>query len=106
VRGAVANESLIRAELVQERQQVQLDVVQALLGVRAAKVAITTAQEVETNTKEQLRLAEGRYQAGAGSIIELQDGQVADSNAAAQVIQAEYGLYVARASLKKALGRR
>lgn len=106
VRGAVANESLIRAELVQERQQVQLDVVQALLGVRAAKVAITTAQEVETNTKEQLRLAEGRYQAGAGSIIELQDAQVADSNAAAQVIQAEYGLYVARASLKKALGRR
>ena len=55
--------------------------------------------------REQLRLAEGRYRAGAGSIIELGDAQVTLSNAAAQRVQAEYNLAAARAALLRALGR-
>ncbi|HET6438852.1 MAG TPA: TolC family protein, partial [Anaeromyxobacter sp.] len=61
--------------------------------------------EAETNAREQLRLAEGRYQAGAGSIIELGDAQIAASTAAAQRVQAEYNLAAARASLVRSLGR-
>ncbi|MGZ3425302.1 MAG: TolC family protein, partial [Polyangia bacterium] len=52
-----------------------------------------------------LRLAEGRYQAGVGSIIELGDAQVAATTAAAQKVQADYNVSTARAQLLNALGR-
>jgi outer membrane protein len=93
------------AQLETERQQVRLDVEQARLGVRAAKGAIAAAEDALVNTRDRLRLAEGRYQTGVGSIIELGDAQLAQTNAAAQRVQAQYQLATARAQLLKALGR-
>jgi outer membrane protein len=87
------------------RQQVRLEVDQARLAVRAAKAALSAAGEALLNARERLRLAEGRYQTGAGSVIELGDAQVALTAAAAQRVQAEYSLSSARAQLLKALGR-
>jgi len=106
VRVAEANEAATRAQLAQLRQRVRFELTQALLNVQAAKVSVATAKEAELNARERLRLAEGRYQAGAGSIIELQDSQVAQTSAAAQVVQADFSLSLARASLRRALGRR
>jgi outer membrane protein len=106
VRAAEANEAATRAQLAQMKQQVRFDLTQALLNVQAAKVSVATAKEAEVNARERLRLAEGRYQAGAGSIIELQDAQVAETSAAAQVVQAEFSLSLARASMRRAMGRR
>ena len=57
------------------------------------------------NAKDRLRLAEGRYETGVGSIIELGDAQIALTAAGQQNVQAEYGLSQARAQLVKALGR-
>ena len=87
------------------RQQVRLGVEQARLAVRAAKAALGAAIEAEANAKEQLRLAEGRYAAGVGSIIELGDAQVAATTAQAQKVQADYNVSTARAQLLNALGR-
>ncbi|HEX3594763.1 MAG TPA: TolC family protein [Polyangiaceae bacterium] len=106
VREATANQAVTRSQVAIERQQVRFDVVQARLAVRAGKAELETAKEVESNAREQLRLAEARYQAGAGSIIELQDAQVAATTASGQVVQADYDLSVARAQLLKAIGRR
>jgi outer membrane protein len=106
VRAAEANEAATRAQLAQVKQQVRLELTQASLNLQAAKVSVATAKEAELNARERLRLAEGRYQAGAGSIIELQDAQVAETSAAAQVVQAEFSLSLARASLRRAMGRR
>ncbi len=86
------------------RQQVRLDVEQARLAVRAAKTSLAAAGEALTNARQQLRLAEGRYQVGAGNIIELSDAQVAATSAAAQRVQADYNLATARAQLLRALG--
>jgi outer membrane protein len=96
--GIVAQRDLLR-------QQVRLGVEQARLAVRAAKAALGAANEAEVNAKEQLRLAEGRYAAGVGSIIELGDAQVAETTAAAQKVQADYNVSTARAQLLNALGR-
>jgi len=74
--------------------------------VRAAKAALSASLEAEENARVRLRLAEGRYQAGVGSVIELGDAQVAVTNASAQRVQAEYTLASARAQLLHALGRR
>jgi outer membrane protein len=73
--------------------------------VRAGKAALSAAGEALVNAREQLRLAEGRYQAGAGSAIELADAQVALTTAAAQRVQADYNLAASRAQLLRALGR-
>ena len=85
--------------------QVRLDVNSAQLAVRAAKATIGAAQDAEASAREQLRLAEQRFTTGVGNIIELTDAQVAFTSAAAQVVQARYGLASARAQLLAALGR-
>ena len=95
----------VRAQLEAQRQQVRLDIEQARLSIRAAKALIEAADDGVANTRDRLRLAEGRYQAGVGSIIELGDAQVAETSAEVQRVQAEYQLYTARAQLVKALGR-
>ena len=105
VHQAEANLSYVDAELEAQKLQVRFDVQQAVLTLGAAKASIDASNEALTNAKEQLRLAEGRYQAGVGSIIELGDAQVAATNAAAQVVQADFNLSTARAQLLTALGR-
>ncbi len=106
VREAEANLDVTRAQLESERLQVRLDVEQGLLTVRGAKAAIGAAEDALTNARDRLRLAEGRYQSGVGSIIELGDAQIALTNAASQKVQAQYNLSTARAQLLAALGRR
>jgi outer membrane protein len=106
VKEAAASLVALEAQLNAQRQQVRLDLEQARLAVRAAKAALMAAEEAATNARERLRLAEGRYQAGVGNIIELGDAQVAMTNAAAQRVQAEYTLSSARAQLLRALGRK
>ena len=95
----------VRADLEGARQQVRLEVEQARLAVRAAKAVITAGDEAIASAREQLRLAEGRYQAGVGSGLELSDAQLAVQNASAQRVRAEYNLVRTRAGMLRALGR-
>ncbi|HXN34162.1 MAG TPA: TolC family protein [Polyangiaceae bacterium] len=95
----------IGAQRSLEELQVRLDVDSARLAIRAAKATIGAAQDAATNAHEQLRLAEQRYATGVGNIIELTDAQVAYTSAAAQLVEARYGLSAARAQLLAALGR-
>jgi len=105
VREARANVSAAQAELTQATLNVRFQVEQARLNLRSAKAAIVAAQDARDNAKERLRLAEGRYEAGVGSIIELDDAAVAAVAAGAQLVQAEYNLSAARAGLLSALGK-
>ena len=106
VREAQGNLDAADAALEQEKLQVRFDVDQAQLMVRADKIAIDAARDALTNAREQLRLADGRYSAGVGSIIELGDAQVALQNAGAQLVTAQFNLSTARAQLLTALGKR
>jgi outer membrane protein len=106
VREAKGNLQGLGGQVAALRLQVQVDVEQARLAVGAAKATITAAEEALVNAREQLRLAEGRYKQGLGSVIELDDAQVAHTTAAAQAVQARFGLASARAQLLAALGAR
>lgn len=105
VREADAALASLRAQLDGQRQQVRVDVAQARLAVRAAKAAVEASAQALVNARELLGLAEGRYEAGVGSIIELGDAQVDYTSAAQQQVQSEYNLAQARAALLRALGR-
>jgi outer membrane protein len=102
---AEANLQGIRAQVTTLRQQVRLELTEATLAIGSQKAAIRAAQESVRNAAERLKLAEGRYAAGVGNIIELSDAQLALTTARSQVVQEEYRLAVARAQLLKALGR-
>ncbi len=89
-----------------ERLQIQVDVEQARLGVQAAKATIGAAEEAQTNARNQLTLAEQRYEHGLGNAVELSDAQVAYTSAEAQLVQARFNLASARAQLLTAVGDR
>lgn len=105
VKEARANIASLTAQKATLRSQVRLDVEQARLQVRSARETVLAAGDVVEAARERLRLAEGRYQSGVGSILELGDAQVAFATSAAQVVQAEYTLASARILLLRALGR-
>jgi outer membrane protein len=100
-----ASLEVAQAQLDLLRQQVLLALERARLGVQGAKHALATAGELIALSRERLGLAEGRYQTGIGTIIELSDAQVALTRALGQRVQAEYNLSIARAQLIRALGR-
>jgi outer membrane protein len=95
----------VQAQLELLRQQVLLALERARLGVQGAKHALGTAAELIALSRERLTLAEGRYETGIGTILELSDAQVALTRALGQRVQAEYNLSIARAQLTRALGR-
>jgi outer membrane protein len=105
VHQAEAGLESVDAQKAVEELQVRLDVDSARLAVRAAKATIGAVDDALTSAREQLRLAEQRYATGVGSIIELNDAQVAYTTAAAQVVSARYGLATARAQFLAAMGR-
>jgi outer membrane protein len=105
VREAEANLLAVQAQRDAIEQQLRLEVEQARLAVRSSKGSLLAVEEALVNSRERLRLAEGRYQTGAGSVIELADAQIGTASAAAQRVAADYNLAAARAQLMKALGR-
>jgi outer membrane protein len=106
VREAEANLAGLHAQMNALQQSLRLAIEQARLGIRAAKAASRIAEVALENATQRLSLAEGRYQAGVGSIIELGDAQLALTAAASQKVQTDYSLASARAQLLQALGRR
>ncbi|MDB4945777.1 MAG: outer rane efflux protein [Labilithrix sp.] len=106
IREAEGNAAAARAQVEGQKLTIRVQVQQAQLGIRAAKASQAAADEAVANARERLRLAEGRYAAGVGSIIELGDAQVALATASAQAVQAQYNLSSARADLLAALGER
>jgi len=57
------------------------------------------------NARDNLELAQGRYEAGVGVTIEVTDAQVASVNAETSYVQALYDYQLAAARLFKAMGR-
>jgi outer membrane protein len=86
--------------------QVRLEVEQAYLNVtEAAERIVATAKAIES-ARENLRLAQGRYDAGVGTILDLTDAQLALTNAEADQVRALTDYRVGLATLDRAVGRR
>ena len=106
VKEAEAQLVSLRAQRDTERLQVRLELERGRLAVRAAKATVAASGDALENARLREKLAEGRYQAGVGSSIELSDAELALANAGAQKVQADFNVGSARAQLLRALGRR
>ena len=100
-RGAVEQTQAAHAA---EVLQVRADAEQAAFAVIEAHARRDASHVLVAQAQENLELAEGRYQAGVGSIVELTDAQAALTSARAQQVRAGYDLETARARLTRAIG--
>lgn len=93
-----------RADLAALDLQIRLDVTQALLNVAQARARLLPASRLVAEAREQMRLAEGRYLAGAGSELEVTDAQASLASALATQVQARLDQGTALAQLLHAEG--
>jgi outer membrane protein len=97
--GAQARVRATELDISREVEQAQINVSEANERIQAAKTAVESALE-------NFRLAQGRFDAGVGTILELTDAQLAltqTQNAETQAL-ADYRIALAR--LQRAVGRR
>ena len=94
------------AALEELRRQVALEVRRGVLDLRRTAEQLHASRAVETQAAENLELAEGRYAAGVGTVLELVDAQVSLTSARAGTVQARYAMKTAQADLERAIGAR
>jgi outer membrane protein TolC len=87
------------------RRDLLVEIQAALLSAEEAQARLEAAQAKETAAAEGLRLAEGRFQTGLGSALELADAQSQLASAKAERVQSSLDLSVSAARLERLLGR-
>lgn len=88
-----------------KRQQVALEVEQSYVNTVNALERIKATEAAERAAKENIDLANGRYQVGVGSIIEVTDAETLYVDAQTNHIRALYDYKIAEAQLQRAVGR-
>ncbi len=86
------------------KQAMSQDVEQQYLSLKEAEERIKATEKLVEQAKENLSLAEARYNSGVGSAIEITDAQVTLANAKITNIQALYDYKVSTARLQRAIG--
>ncbi|MBO4675829.1 MAG: TolC family protein [Elusimicrobiaceae bacterium] len=81
-----------------------LEVQRAYIAMQEAGESIPIAELNVTKAKENLDLAQGRYNEGIGDSIELKDAEVAYTDAELSLLTARYDYASAVADLKQAIG--
>jgi outer membrane protein TolC len=85
--------------------QVRLEVEQAVIAVVEAAERVAATEVALESARENLRLAQGRYDAGVGTILDLTDAQFALTNAEADQVRALTDHKVGLAVVDRAVGR-
>jgi outer membrane protein TolC len=101
-----ANVDAAQARVRSAELDISREVEQAQLNVSETQERIGAAQTAVASAQENFRLAQGRFDAGVGTILELTDAQLfltQAQNIEAQAL-ADYRIAVAR--LERAIGRR
>jgi outer membrane protein TolC len=105
VRQAQAALEAREANEEQVRLNVSLDVWNAYYALDSANQQLAATATLRKTAENNQQVAQGRYQSGVGTILDLLTAQTAAANALQLRISAELGWQVARAQLALALGR-
>lgn len=82
------------------------DVAEAYQAFEVAVAAAAVAREAVVVGRENYRVQDARYRAGASTILDLLEAQVSLSGAESGLVQARYAALLARAGLEVIVGRR
>ena len=94
----------IKAQEEDRRQLIALEVEQSYLRVVEFQERIKATYSAARAAKENLDLAQGRYQVGVGSIIEVTDAETLYTDAQTTYIRTIYEYKIADAQLARAMG--
>jgi outer membrane protein TolC len=94
----------VRAQEEDRRQLIALEVEQSYLRVVETQERIRATESASKAAKENLDLAQGRYQVGVGSIIEVTDAETLYTDAQTTYIRTVYDYKIADAQLARAMG--
>ena len=94
----------VRAQEEDRRQLIALEVEQSYLRVVETQERILATDSAAKAAKENLDLAQGRYQVGVGSIIEVTDAETLYTDAQTTYIRTVYDYKIADAQLARAMG--
>jgi outer membrane protein len=94
----------VKAQEEDRRQQIALEVEQSYLRVVETQERIRATESAAKAAKENLDLAQGRYQVGVGSIIEITDAETLYTDAQTTYIRTIYDYKIADAQLARAMG--
>jgi outer membrane protein len=86
------------------RQLIALEVEQSYLRVVETQERIKATESAAAAAKENLDLAQGRYQVGVGSIIEVTDAETLYTEAQINYVRTVYEYKIADAQLARAMG--
>jgi TolC family type I secretion outer membrane protein len=106
VREAKANLRAVEAQGDTFRQAIIIEFNQAYADIESATSRIAVSDISLKKARENLELAQGRYEAGVGPYIEVTDAQVASVTTETDHVQALYDYQLAIARLYKAMGKR
>ena len=87
------------------RRQIRLLIEQAEQAMLDAAEQLAASEKARESFAENLRLATGRYEAGAADIIEMIDAQIQMTVAETNVVETRFDQALALAALYRALGR-
>jgi len=99
---AVAAVAALKATELQILRGVELEVQQSWLALKESLERRAVTGKAREQAEEDLRVSEGRYQEGVGSILEVLDAQVALSQAKTNEVVATYDIANAQARLDRA----
>jgi outer membrane protein len=101
-----ANLDAARARLKASELDIIQNIEQSEISVEEAQERIQAAQAAVASAEENFRLAQGRFDAGVGTILELTDAQLALTQSQNTEAQALSDFRIALYRLDRALGRR
>ncbi|HVH31654.1 MAG TPA: TolC family protein, partial [bacterium] len=102
---ARANLATAQAKETQALQSAQVDALSAWILLQDAQARVVAGRASETAAAEALRAAEGRYQAGVGTIVEVLIARAAAESAILSRIQAEFDAQSASLRLRYVVGQ-
>ena len=101
---AAANLASAQASEEITSQNIMLEVQQSFVDLVSARERVRTADVLVTQARENLELAQGRYQVGVGPLIDVTDAELALTQAESENIQAIVDFKLSEARLQKAMG--
>lgn len=102
---ARANLAAAQARQTQALQAAQVDAISAWISLQDAQARVVAGRASETSAAEALRAAEGRYQAGVGTIVEVLIARATAESAILSRIQAEFDAQSAALRLRYVVGQ-